>query len=228
MHHTHKTVDFYLLKKGLLRMKLQISFDIVDLKRALEIAQQVAPYADIIEIGMMLIYHHGIAAIEQFRQTLPDKTLLADAKIVDRGKQAVTAIGNTGADWISVMAGTNKNVIHSACSTAHELKKKIVLDLLDANPPAQAALDAKNLGASSLLLHQPFEAQDPMQFIEQWQMVRGNTDLPIFVSAHITRKNIEQVLQVKPGGIVVGRGIVEADNPAQEAAYFKKIIESAG
>ena len=205
-------------------MKLQISFDITDLNRALEIAKQVAPFADVIEIGTMLIYHHGLNAVEQFRTTLPDKTLLVDAKIVDRGKQAITAIAKAGADWITVMAGTNKNVIHSACATASSLKKQIMLDLLDASTSAQGALEAKSLGASGLLLHAPFEETNAMQFLEQWQMVRGNTDLPIFVSAHITRETIAQVAHVKPDGIVIGRAIIESENPAKEAQFFKEFI----
>ncbi len=68
-------------------MKLQISFDLIDLDKAIAIGEQVAQYADIIEVGTILIYHHGTLAIERFKEAFPDKTILADTKIVDRGKE---------------------------------------------------------------------------------------------------------------------------------------------
>ena len=35
--------------------------------------------------------------------------ILADVKIVDRAKDAVTVFSNAGADWITVMAGASKD-----------------------------------------------------------------------------------------------------------------------
>ena len=66
-------------------MKLQISFDFTDLNRALEIAAQIHDYADILEIGTLLVYANGITAVEQFRKAFPEKVLLTDTKIIDHG-----------------------------------------------------------------------------------------------------------------------------------------------
>jgi 3-keto-L-gulonate-6-phosphate decarboxylase len=50
--------------------------------------------------------------------------------------------------------------------------------------------------------------------------VRGNTSLPIFVSAKITRTSIYNILNIKPDGIVVGKSILDADDPTEEAKFF--------
>jgi len=201
-------------------MKLQIAFDMTDLEKALDVASRVAEHADVLEVGTLLIYQHGVNAVQKFKEQFPAKIILADTKIIDRGKPAVTLMANAGADWISVMAGTSNTVIHSACVTANDLKKQVMLDLLDANSMGQSALESSNLGASTLLLHQPYDAENPLDFLDKWEMVKGNTSLPIFVSAKINRENVNEVIKVKPDGIVVGKSITHADNPAEEAQFF--------
>ena len=207
-------------------MKLQISFDLTDLEKALSIAQHVTPFADILEIGTLLIYAHGIRAIEQFRATFPNATLLADTKIVDRGKECATFFASAQSNWISVMAGTNKNVIHAVCSTAKESGMQVMLDLIDSKEYGQSSLEAKNLGVDALLLHEPYIiTQQPLAFLDQWDQIRSNTDLPIYISAHINRENIDDIIKVKPEGIIVGRAITESDDPRSQAEFFYTICK---
>lgn len=202
-------------------MKLQISFDITDIAKALEIAHAVEPYVSIIEIGSVLLYKHGVPVIKRFRDEFPHVTLLADAKIIDRSKELVTLFSQAGADWISVMAGTNKNVIHTACTTARALHKKIMLDLLDSGSPGQSALQAKSFGADALLIHRAHtDEEGGFTFLDQWDMVRGNTDLPIFIAGRLTRDTMDQVLTLNPDGIVIGSAVTEADEPVAEIQFI--------
>jgi 3-keto-L-gulonate-6-phosphate decarboxylase len=201
-------------------MKLQIAFDITDLEKAIDIAKSVENYCDTLEIGTLLIYKYGAKAVERFREAFPKKTLVADIKIIDRGKEAVAVMANAGADWVTVMAGTGKEVIHSAATMAHQCNMKIILDLVDAASFGQSALDAKNLGADALLFHQAYDEKDALILLDKWEMVRGNTVLPIFVSAKINRSTVFNILNIKPDGIIVGKSIIDAENPAQEAEFF--------
>ena len=204
-------------------MKLQIAFDITDLDTAIDVAKQVAEYSDILEIGTLLIYKNGTKAIERFRETFPKKTLLADTKIIDRGKEAVATMASAGADWVTVMAGTGKEVIHSAAAMAHQCNIKVMLDLVDSSSLGQSALEAKNLGASALLFHQAYDEKDALILLDKWEMVRGNSPLPIFVSAKINRSTIFNIMNIKPDGIVVGKSIIDADNPTEEAQFFYEL-----
>lgn len=204
-------------------MKLQISFDMPDLNKALEIASKIQEYADILEIGTPLLHQYGAAAVVQFREKFPEKMLLADAKIVDRAKDAISIFTQADANWISVLSGADNEIIHAACTAAHQSGKKILLDLIDSTSIGQSALEAKNLGVDALLFHQPFDESESLMFSDKWGMVRNNTKLPIFISAHINQNNVEHIVTLKPDGIVVGKAIVEAENPAQEAAFFKQI-----
>ena len=205
-------------------MKLQISFDLVDLDKAIAVGQEVAQYADIIEVGTILIYNHGAAAVKRFKSTFPDKTILADTKVVDRGKEAVDLFAQAGADWITVMAGTSHHVIHSTTTAAHSANVKVMLDLIDADSVGQSALEAKNLGVDALLFHQPYSETDSLTFLDKWDMVKGNTDLPIFVSAKINRDNIDKIIALKPDVVIVGLSITGAEDSAQEAHYFSQLV----
>ncbi len=205
-------------------MKLQISFDITDLTKALTTGHHIESHVDIFEVGALLIYKHGELAVKKFREAFPQKTLLANAKIVDRSKDAVTLFAQAGADWITIMAGAGHQTIHNACTVAHELGKKIMLDLADASSLGQAALEAKSLGVDALVFHKPVEDDAHIVFLDHWEMVKGNTELPIFISAPITRETVGPVLTIGAAGIIIGNAIVNADNPQEEAAYFADIV----
>lgn len=201
-------------------MKLQISFDIPDLQKSIDLAKEVQEYADIIEIGAILLYKYGVDAVKEFKKHLPDKTLLADSKIVDRSKDITTLLLQAGCDWVTVMAGTGKNVIQTTSQTAHSIGKKVMLDVIDAKSQGQSALESKALGMDAILFHQPYDEENTLQFLENWDMVSGNTDLPIYISSKINRNNIEKILELKPSGIVVGETILSSKNPKEEAKFF--------
>lgn len=205
-------------------MKLQIAFDLTDLDQALTIASEVEEFADIFEIGSILIFKHGENAIKQFRAKFPSKTILADLKIIDRGKEAAQVAISAGADWVTVMAGTDRNVIHTVTSTAHEMGKKVMLDLLDASSLGQAALEAKSMGIDALIFHRPADEDAQLTFLDRWDMVRQNTQLPVFVSATIDHDNIHEIIAIKPSGIVISKSITHADNPKAEAQFYRNLL----
>jgi len=206
-------------------MKLQISLDLPDLNNALTLAKQVADSCDALEIGTVLIYKYGVLAIEKFKAEFPNKTVVADAKILDRGKLNAQVFSQPKADWVTVMAGTSNSVIHAACRTAKENGMNVMLDLLDAKSLGQSALEAKNLGVNALLFHRPHDEKEELLFLDDWDMVHGNSDLPIFISAKIKRENVDAIVKLKPAGIIVGTSIVTAQDPAQEAQYFYDLVK---
>lgn len=207
-------------------MKIQVAFDMPEIEQALALASLLQSHIDIVEIGTLLIYKHGTRAIKLFREALPHKVILADIKIADRGKEAAKVCFHAGADWVTVLAGTSKSVIHAAAVTAHEMGKFVMLDLIDSSSPGQSALEASGLGIDALLFHKPVDDEDnPSTLIDQWEMVRGNTHLPIFVSAPITHETAVPLIQLKPEGLVLGKTVTEAPQPLEELQAFIALIQ---
>ncbi|HXW85993.1 MAG TPA: orotidine 5'-phosphate decarboxylase / HUMPS family protein [Candidatus Bathyarchaeia archaeon] len=203
-------------------MKLQISFDMTDLDKALDIAATVAPYAHRFEVGTLLLHSAGIVAIERFKKMFPDKSLLADIKLVDRPKEIVTLLGQTGVDWITVLAGASRDTIHAASTAAHGHNIKIMLDLIDAISVGQSALDAQKLGVHALCIHRPYDTKETLTFLEKWDMIKGNTDLPIYISGNIKEDTFDDIITFKPYGIIVSGTVTKAENPA---AYAQKLFQ---
>jgi 3-hexulose-6-phosphate synthase len=205
-------------------MKLQISFDNIELDKAILTCKQVNQYANIIEIGTSLILRYGIKAIEKFREKFPDITILADTKIIDRGTTITEMMINNGADWVTVMGGTTTHVIHNVAAAAERHKKKVMLDLLDSQSPGQSALEAKKLGIDAVLIHRHIN-DDDLIFLDRWEMVRGNTDLPVYISTDTDKESIKKVIDLRPDGIVIGKAITAATDPAQEAEFFATLCK---
>lgn len=204
-------------------MKLQIAFDLTDLDKALNIAKSVEKYCDFFEIGTLLLFKHGEKSITEFKKEFPNKPLFVDAKIVDRSSELINFLAQAGADWITILAGAGRSTIHSACSLAHNLGKKVMLDLADASSPGQAALEAKSLGVDALLYHK--SQDEEIEFIDRWEMIKGNTSLPVFISSNLTRDNIAEFLTVGASTVIVSSSITKAANPEEEAAYYSSVIK---
>lgn len=208
-------------------MKLQISFNLIDLDKAVQIASDNVNDIDIIEIGTVLIYQYGIEAIKRFKAEFPEKTILADTKIVHRGKDVAELCAQAGADWITVMAGAPANTIHSTTTTAHNLNMKVMLDLIDASSIGQSALEAKNLGVDALLFNQSYNDTDALIFLDKWDMIKGNTSLPIFVSGAIDRTNIDKIIALRPDTIIIGSTIINEESNSNETHSFADLINKS-
>lgn len=206
-------------------MKLQVSFDMIDLNKAIDIASIIKPYVDILEVGSPLIYKEGVKAIEEFKKKFPKKEIFADAKLVDRVENTIKIFANAGTNYISILAGTSNSTIQNASKMAHSNNIKIALDFVDAYSMGQSAMDAKALDIDLIIFHGPHESTKLTELLEEWENVRGNTTLPIFISGGITKNNINKVISLKPQGIIIGRAITQADNPAKEAEDFKSLIK---
>ena len=206
-------------------MKLQIKYNLPSLTDALKIAEQTEEYADVIEVGSLLIYQHGIKSIEMFKQKFPNKEIYADAKISNKGEDSVKMFANAGAKYISVLAGTYYRIIRDATSTAKKYNVHITLDFINSHSLGKSAMEAKTLGAHSILLHRALAPDEKIDLKNYWEQVRGNTDLPIFIKGKINQAALEDIIPLKPQGVVVGSEIVDASDPRKKADQFKNILK---
>lgn len=205
-------------------MKLQIVFNSLDLEKDLILAESIQEFVDQYTIGQLLLFKYGLQAITRFREVLPNSIIVADTKIIEFGNDSTRINLEAGADWITVLAGASQNIIHATCTAAHNMGKKVMLDLIDARSRGQSALEAKSYGADAIIFHQPYDDYDQITLIDEWDMVKGNTNLPVYISANITRENLDNIITLAPSGIIIGKAITHADNPLTEARFFRELI----
>ena len=190
----------------------------MDLDQTCSLAEQVEKFCDGFEIGPVLIAHYGMQALHTLRKKFPEKVIIADTNIAEFEKEIVALAAQAGADWVSVLAGAGNNVIHNSCMSAHHAGKKVIIDLIDMPSAGQISVDAKALGGDALIVHNT--EKNPYAFLDHWDMVKGNTKLPVFIGTHITRASIHEMMHLDPAGIVIGDAITHAEQPHEEARYF--------
>lgn len=207
-------------------MKLQIAYDFTNLQEALDVAQVTAPYADILEIGSALLQAEGARTIKAFKEHFHDKPLFVDAKLIDRIQHAIPFFGAMGTNYLSLLAGASNTTIKHATSLAHKSGTKMVLDLIDAVSVGQSVMDAATLDIDMILFHKINDnsRDNEIEIEDEWQNIRGNTELPIFIEAKIDRNTVLTYKKLKPQGLIIGGSITHAENPVKEAEFYKTLL----
>ncbi len=206
-------------------MKLHIKYNFTDLEHAKKIAEQTAEYADVLGIGSLLIYHYGIEAVTAFKKMFQDKLLFVDAKITDRAEASVKLFAQAGATYISVLAGSYKNIIRGATQAANQYKVNVLLDCADAYSLGESAKEAEALGIHGLIVHRVRAASHEEGDLETiWHEARDNTKLPIIMRGKLDHSSLPDIIKLNPNGIMIGEAITYADNPAQEAQAIKALM----
>ena len=197
-----------------------------NLDEAVTIAQETAEFADIIEIGSLLILQNGIAAVDRFKKEFPNKALSVDSRISSQGEASAKLLCDSGIHSFSVLAGAYHSIIQDTTKIANSYKVKVTLDFINSHSLGQSAIEAKTLGAQAILFHRSFLPEENNEFFSQWQEVQANTDLPIFIKGRINKKILQDLLPLDPYGFVVGSSITNASNPRQEAEDFHTLIKN--
>lgn len=209
-------------------MKLQIKYNVNDIDKALAIAHETKEAADILEIGQLLILHYGIKAVEAFCKEFPGKKIYVDTKLSERPEESVEFFAGLGVHYISILAGAYHSIIRKACEAAAQRNIQVVLDFINATTLGQSALEAKTLGAGAILIHRENTLDEQADNLESdWQQVRDNTDLPIFIQGKISPHNIKSILPLRPQVVIIGDAITRSKNPGQEAESIKKMLNEA-
>jgi len=109
-------------------------------RKCLNIRRNLKFYADSCQIRSSLIFKHGVYAVEQFRAAFFNKE---ETHIINHGQDIVQMCIKSWTDWISVMAGISKPVIHGVSTLANQKNKRVMLDLLDTKLIGQSTMDEK-------------------------------------------------------------------------------------
>ena len=139
---------------------LQVALDILELKRALQIAQEsIDGGSDWIEVGTPLIKSEGMQAIRSMRDRFPDTTIVADMKVADTGTLEVEMAAKAGANIVCVLAGADNSVIEEAVRASRLYGIRIMADLINVKDPVSRACDLEAMGVDILCAHVGIDQQ---------------------------------------------------------------------
>jgi 3-hexulose-6-phosphate synthase len=192
-------------------IRLQVALDIGSSERLLKTAQQVAPYADWLEVGTPWIISEGLAAVRAVRATFPDKFIVADLKVVDAGRHEAEMAFAAGADLVTVLGMASDLTIQQA---------------LGAAAPVARARHLVALGVPFVGVHTGSDdsraGADPLNTLDG---VIQAVDVPLVVAGGIDLDSAPRVASYHPHTVVVGSAITAAADPGETARRIRAALD---
>jgi 3-hexulose-6-phosphate synthase/6-phospho-3-hexuloisomerase len=207
---------------------LQVALDLMHLKRALEICEEaVNGGVDWIEAGTPLIKSEGVEALRELKRHFPDMTLVADLKTMDVGGMEVEIAAKAGADVVTVMGVADDGTISESILVGRKYGTRIMVDLMNVEDKLGRTEEVAGMGAAYVCLHVAIDEQmkggrPPEEVVASISKV----GIPVAVAGGINAESAPRLLEAGASIIIVGGGIIKAEDVSAAAAGVKRAMES--
>jgi 3-hexulose-6-phosphate synthase/6-phospho-3-hexuloisomerase len=201
---------------------LQVALDLLELKRALQIAQEsIDGGADWIEAGTPLIKSEGIQAVRSLRDHFPQATIIADMKVADTGAIEVEMAAKAGADIVCILADADDAVVAEAVRAARLYGIRLMADLINAEDPPARAVQLESMGVDIICAHvgidQQMTGKDSLDLLST---LAGTVHIPVAVAGGIDAEAAGEAVRRGAGIVIVGGWIIRS---ADVTASTRKI-----
>lgn len=137
---------------------LQIALDSIDLATAVDIADRVAGYVEVIEVGTILAFAEGMPAVRTMRERHPNHIIVCDMKTTDGGAILARMAFSAGADWITVSAAAHVATIAACKKVADEFGGEIQIEIYG-NWTLDDAKQWADMGITQAIYHRSRDAE---------------------------------------------------------------------
>ena len=191
---------------------LQVALDILELKRALQIAEEsLDGGADWIEAGTPLIKSEGMQVIRSMRDRFPDSIIVADMKVADTGTLEVEMAAKAGANIVCILADADDSVIAESVRAARLYGIRIMADLINVPDPIPRALKLETMGVDIICAHagidQQMTGKDSLDLLTD---LTGHVRIPLAVAGGIDAKSAGLAVRCGADIVIVGGHIVRS------------------
>ncbi len=208
---------------------LQVALDVLELKRAVEIAKEaVEGGADWLEVGTPLIKSEGMNAVRIMKKNFRENRIVADMKTIDTGALEVEICAKSGADIVIILALSSNSTIEEAIRSARKYGCEIMADLINHPNPVERAKELEELGVDYINVHVGIDVQmlgyDPIEVLKE---VVGEVSVPVAVAGGLDTDKASLCVSLGAEIVIVGSNIVKTKNVRESAIRFRRAIDSA-
>ena len=135
---------------------LQIALDLINLHRALQIAEEaVKGGVEWIEAGTPLIKSEGMNAVRALHKKFPGNVIVADMKTVDGGSAEIEIAAKSGANVVFMLGGSDNHSVTEAVEAAKQYGVMLGCDTIDIPEDriVERALELEELGVNMFCSH---------------------------------------------------------------------------
>jgi 3-hexulose-6-phosphate synthase/6-phospho-3-hexuloisomerase len=202
---------------------LQVALDIIELKRALQIAQEsIDGGADWIEAGTPLIKSEGMQAIRSMRDRFPGSIIVADMKVADTGTLEVEMAAKAGANIVCILADADDSVIAESVRAARLYGIRIMADLINVRDPIKRAPELEAMGVDIICAHVGIDQQMiGKNSIDLLTSLSGLIHIPLAVAGGISAATAGDAVKCGADIVIVGGWIVRSAEVSQNTRKIR-------
>lgn len=206
-------------------MKLQAALDTLTLEECLALLDHTKGAVDIAEVGTPFIIECGMEPVRAIKAAHPEIEVLADAKIMDAGEFEADKCFEAGADIVTVLGVSYDETIEGVVRSAKTHGGQVMVDMIGVMDLAARARELDKMGVDYICVHTAFDIQgtgqkDPLEDLKVVNAVIENARAA--VAGGVKLATVDAIAAEKPGVIVVGGAICNADDPAAMATAMKE------
>lgn len=206
---------------------VQIALDFVNLNRALKVAEAAAAGgADWLEAGTPLIKSEGLDCLRALRRRFPQKTLVADMKIMDVGRIESESAFKAGANVVCVLGVADDSTIKECVEAAKNYGGRVMVDLLGVSDPTRRAMELEKMGIDYIGMHTSIDEQmrgkDPFS---QLREVSRTVSVPVAVAGGINSETVAKAIDAGASVVIVGGAVIKAKDPQGATRTIKEAIK---
>ena len=208
-------------------MKLQVAFDVGSFSDLIMLLEKVEDLIDIVEIGTPLIVKEGVKEIENIKNRFPEKTILADMKIMDAGELEAKIGFDVGADIVTCLGLASRKTLTGANKVASRNNGKIMVDMINHNNPICKWLEFLEMGIDYCCLHTAHDdavtGDNSIEILEQFHKTHGGNNLA--VAGGVNPDLIQEMKLFQPEIVVVGSYITDSTEPREAVENLRRAIK---
>ncbi|MGC8804640.1 MAG: orotidine 5'-phosphate decarboxylase / HUMPS family protein, partial [Candidatus Ratteibacteria bacterium] len=207
---------------------IQIALDFVDIDRAIKVAKEsVKGGADWLEAGTPLIKSCGLDAVRTLRKEFPDKTIIADMKILDAGRIEVEIAAKSGADIVVVMADASDSTIQEAIEAARNYGAKVLVDFMEAACTIERVKKIANFSPDFIGIHIPIDQQMTgnisFDFLKEVSRI---VSVPVAIAGGLNSENVVDAIKAGASILIIGGAVTKSENAEKAVKVIRNAIET--
>lgn len=225
-------------------MKLQLTIDHGKYHEVHALVDTLAPHVDIVEIGYPVVLTFGLGLIQEIRKRHPELCICVDAKVFHGGTGITSRCFYAGANIVTVLSAAPNVVISKMVEKAAAYGGQIMCDMsAPARLVAQRTSEVDELGVDYVAVHTGFMPEydydlethriplfkpnvRPLDLARAAQ--RNLRHAGLAVNTGINETNIDEVIALHPDIVMVGRGILDADDHVAACERLKRHMPLEG
>ena len=209
--------------------KLQVALDVTTEVQALQAAQTLAPFVDVLEAGTLICFAEGMSVVRALRSQHPTKPLVVDMKLADAGNDLGEMAFSSGGSLLTVICAAPIATMESALQVANKYGGDIQIELFG-DWTFDQAKEWRKIGVSQAIYHRGRDAQAKGQSWSQqdldWLERMCDMGFKMSVTGGITQDTLPMFTHLPIDTFIAGRALLDAPDQQQAATSFKESLTS--